>query len=375
MHRRVNILQYLKTSTGRWQWAPIPKNSRTGNYIWSEAQTNNFYIVWREQNRRRYQKAGRTPSEALDAKRRKEFELASRAVLGRDKPTAKAKAIGFAIDAAVADYLEFIRNKKRPATHKRYSIALDHFMAFFKPYTLVDAIQPSDIDAFRDERLSTTNRWKRKMSPRNVNYEVATIRGFYYYLKKFRDPALLNPAAGLKPLATTRTIVDTYEEEEFEQFFQARLPRERVIFKTFYYTGLREQELAHLPWSNLNLKKGILSVTAKPDEGFIPKDWEERTIPIHSELVELLTQLPRRNHLVFPSSRGNPNDHLLRMLNRIVKRAELPGRWYLHKFRKTFATRALEKGADIRTVQALLGHKNITTTARYLSTSTHSCPN
>ena len=184
MHRRVNILQYLKTSTGRWQWAPIPKNSRTGNYIWSEAQTNNFYIVWREQNRRHYQKAGRTPSEALGAKRRKEFELASRAVLGRDKPTAKAKAIGFAIDAAVADYLEFIRNKKRPATHKRYSIALDHFMAFFKPYTLVDAIQPSDIDAFRDERLSTTNRWKRKMSPRNVNYEVATIRGFYSLLSK-----------------------------------------------------------------------------------------------------------------------------------------------------------------------------------------------
>ena len=57
------------------------------------------------------------------------------------------------------------------------------------------------------------------------------------------------------------------------------------------------------------------------------------------------------------------------MLKEVVEHAKLRGHWYLHKFRKTFATRALES-ADIRTVQALLGHKNITTTARYLSTST-----
>ena len=148
----------------------------------------------------------------------------------------------------------------------------------------------------------------------------------------------------MKPLATTRTVVDTYEEEELETFFEACTIPERAIFKAFYYTGLREQELEYLDWSDLNFKKKILTVRAKPEEGFIPKDWEERTIPLHPELVELLMQLPRRNHLVFPSFRGNPNGHLLRMLNLIVKRAELPGRWYLHKFRKTFATRALEKG-------------------------------
>jgi len=139
----------------------------------------------------------------------------------------------------------------------------------------------------------------------------------------------------------------------------------------FYYTGLRDQELAHLQWSDLNLAKGFLRVGAKPEHGFVPKDWEEREIPLHADLVAILKELPRKHaKLVFPSFRGNPNGHLLRLLNTIVDRAKLPGRWYVHKFRKTFATRALEKGADIRTVQALLGHKNITTTARYLSTST-----
>ena len=365
-----NILQYVKTPAGKWQWEPIPRNRRTGSYVWSKVKNNNFHIVWREHKKRRYEKAGSTPSAVLEAKRRKEFELAGRAVLEQGKSAPKPKENGFTVEAAVADYLEFTKNKKRPSTFRRYRAVMEHFSTFFKPYTLVGSIQPSDIDAFRDERLNQAGPRGRKITPRNVNYEVATIKAFYYYLQRFRDPNMPNPAARLKPLATTRPIVDTYEEDELEQFFEACTLEEKAVFKTFYFTGLREQQLAHLHWTDINLKKGILSITAKPEQGFVPKNWEEREIPLHEELTKLLKQLPQRNHLVFPSFRVNPNGHLLRMLNRVIERAELPGRWYLHKFRKTFATRALEKGADIRTVQALLGHKNITTTARYLSTST-----
>lgn len=370
MHRRVNILQYVKTPFGRWQWEPIPKNRRTGNLIWSKAKSDQLYIVWREDKRRHYQKAGHTPSEALEAKRRKEFELAGRAVLQDGKQIPQPKNGGFTIEAAVADFLEFTKNKKRPNTYKRYRAVLDHFRAFAKPYALVGTITPADIDAFRDERLAEKNSRGKPISPRNVNYEVATIRCFYYYLQRFRDTNLANPAARLKPLAVTKTVVDTYEEAELEKFFRVCSEEERAVFQTFYYTGLREQELAHLHWLDLNLVKGILTVRAKPENGFIPKDWEEREIPLHPKLVGLLKELPRRHaDLVFPTLKGNPNGHLLRMLKEIVERAKLRGHWYLHKFRKTFATRALEN-ADIRTVQALLGHKNITTTARYLSTST-----
>ncbi len=370
-HRRVNILQYVKTPWGKWRWEPIPKNSRTGNYVWSKAKSAHFYLVWRQNKQRRYEKAGSTPSKALEAKRKKEFELAGRAVLDRGAKFTKPSENGFTIEAAVEDFLGNVKTKRRPSTYRRYRAVMAHFGAFFKPYTLLAVITPADIDAFRDERLGETNYWGRKNTPRNVNYEVATIRAFYYYLQKFRDPSLVNPAARLKPLPVTKTVVDTYDEREVERFFDACTDEERAIFKTFAYTGLREQELAYLYCSDLNLRKGILTVRAKPDAGFIPKDWEEREIPLHPGLLQLLKDLPQRHEkLVFPSFRGNPNGHLLRMLMKIVKRAKLPGHWYLHKFRKTFATRALEKGADIRTVQALLGHKNITTTARYLSTST-----
>ena len=274
MHRRVNILQYVKTPSGQWQWAAIPKNSRTGKYLWSKATSDRFYIVWREAKKRRYQKAGTTPSEVLEAKRRKEFELAGRAVLESGRRIPKHDELGFTIADAVSDFLEFVKNKKRPNTLKRYRAALLHFQNFFGPGMLVTAVTPADLDAFRDERMGEKNNRGGPISAANVNSEVNTIRAFYYYLKKFRDPELSNPAAGLKPLAVTQKLVDVYEERDLELFFDACTLEERAIFKTFSYTGLREQELAHLHWSDLNLHKGMLAVHAKPDEGFIPKDWE-----------------------------------------------------------------------------------------------------
>ena len=342
----------MRTESG-WTWKPVPKNGN-GAYLWSKAESDHFYLVWREQDRKHYEKAGTTPAEVLEAEKRKEYELAGRGVLERGWKAAKATKSGIAIKTAVADFLEFIKTKRRPNTLKRYRAVMEHYRRFFRTYMYVDAITPADMDAYRDERLQAKNLWGERITACNVNYEVAVIRTFYYYLQKFRDPNLPN-SAKLKPLAVTRTVVDSYEEEELETFFKACSFEEKAVFKTFYYTGLRDQELAHLHWTDLNLSKGLLTVRAKPEEGFIPKDWEEREIPLHPELVALFRELPRKHPaLVFPSVQGKTNGHLLRLLTTVQDRAKLPGRWYLHKFRKTFATRALERGADIRTVQALL---------------------
>jgi hypothetical protein len=80
VHRKVNILQYVKTGS-KWTWMPIPKNGRDNGYLWNKLQSQHLYLTWREHNGRRYQKAGSTPSEALEAKRRKEYELAGKVVL------------------------------------------------------------------------------------------------------------------------------------------------------------------------------------------------------------------------------------------------------------------------------------------------------
>ncbi len=100
-------------------------------------------------------------------------------------------------------------------------------------------------------------------------------------------------------------------------------------------------------------------------EGFSPKDYEERLIPVPRELAELLAKLPQRWSLVFPTRSGNPQTHLLRRLKEIAAAAEVNGAT-LHKLRHTYATRLLESGCDIVTVQRLMGHSDLDTTRQYL---------
>jgi integrase len=136
-----------------------------------------------------------------------------------------------------------------------------------------------------------------------------------------------------------------------------------VIYATFLLTGLRDQELCYLTWTDVDLKKLTLRVTSK--DGFSPKDYEERIIPLPPDLVTLLKGLPRLSQWVFPNSKGGRNRHLLRRLKRIAKKAGVHHAT-LHMFRHTYATRLLESGADIVTVQYLLGHSDLETTRQYL---------
>jgi len=113
-----------------------------------------------------------------------------------------------------------------------------------------------------------------------------------------------------------------YTEEELASFFEVTTDRERDLFSTFLLTGFREQEVAVLFWSDVNLKLKTIRVTSRPHLGFSPKRWEEREIPIPVDLARLR--------------------------------------------RSTYATRMLGSGFDVPTVQHWVGYKSLETTTRYL---------
>jgi integrase len=97
-----------------------------------------------------------------------------------------------------------------------------------------------------------------------------------------------------------------------------------------------------------------------------PKTWEARDIEVPDELLKILKELPRRGKLALANSNGNKYTHSWDDCIEIANKANVRDA-HPHKFRATFATRNLQKGVDLKTVQALLGHKDIESTMRYLA--------
>jgi integrase len=191
----------------------------------------------------------------------------------------------------------------------------------------------------------------------------------------------------------TKKTVDAYTEDELRALFAAANDNERLIFQFFLGSGARESEVAYACWSDINFRDKTFAVTEKRAFGFIPKDREERVIPLSDSLVKALKERyarTRGTRLIFPNNQGRPNGHFLRMLKKLAKRAGLncgecfnlgKGRrqscvkapvcdkFELHKFRRSFATLHHEAGVPARQIQQWLGHSDLSTTLRYLAIS------
>jgi integrase/recombinase XerD len=129
-------------------------------------------------------------------------------------------------------------------------------------------------------------------------------------------------------------------------------------------SGLRKQELESLEWDDVSFEAGTLKVCAKP--GFSPKSWEERVIEVPKQLLDLIEPLPRTSRWVITNTKNNRYTHMWDDAVAIGKRAGIVGA-HPHKFRATYATKLLQSGVDLKTVQKLLGHKNLESTMRYLA--------
>ena len=189
-----------------------------------------------------------------------------------------------------------------------------------------------------------------------------------------------------------------YTDSELTKLFAAMDDEERIRYKFFLGSGCRDKEVTFAAWSDIDLDKKTYHVRRKEDVHFTPKSHESRTIPLPDSVIALLNSR-RKNapheRWIFINEEGRPDNHFLRKLKRIAKRAGLncgqcrtvitEGRYekrkkinvsckdrpvcehfYLHRFRKTCATRWHEAGVPIRTIQNWLGHKSLETTMIYL---------
>lgn len=145
--------------------------------------------------------------------------------------------------------------------------------------------------------------------------------------------------------------------------------RDAAMIETLYATGLRVSELVGLPLAALDLRIGLVKVRGKGDK--------ERLVPVGGRATELLARYLERSRplldpdghaaTVFVNRRGRPmtRQNFWQRLNGWARRAGIRGKVSPHVLRHSFATHLLENGADLRALQAMLGHADISTTQIY----------
>ncbi len=210
------------------------------------------------------------------------------------------------------------------------------------------------------------------LAPRSVSRALVSIRRFYVFLVDQGDRGD-NPAVNLYPPRLPRRLPKVLKEGEVEALLGApdthRPPgiRDRAMIELLYATGLRVSEMVELTRRQLRLDAGFLLAFGKGAKERIVPVGETAENWLNRYLLQVRPAMAKGRHdTVFVSYRGTPLTRqgfwkLLRDYGRAVGIPDLSP----HVLRHSFATHLLEHGADLRAVQVMLGHANITTTQIY----------
>ncbi len=322
-----------------------------------------YYLDFLQDGQRRRLAAGATAAEASaaadqQAKLLVAHNAATDAGVTLHLPQAQ-RANGRGLRDSVDAYLIEIKAHKKHKTWCAYKTALTYFLESCKKPTL-EQITRADMLAFK-----TYLRDKKEQSDRSIANKFEIVMSF---LKQQKVTGLVHKTDWP---TYTQEEVETYTQDELDKFFAACTETETVYFEFFYRTAMRDQEVMNADWSWIDFERSVITIKENKRTGWTPKAYKGRFISIPSTLLALLkswkSKQDKTNGLIFPTGRGNPKLDFCDECKAIAERAGLnPKDFYLHKFRATRATRLLQGGMDIKSVQQMLGHSDLESTMRYL---------
>ena len=210
--------------------------------------------------------------------------------------------------------------------------------------------------------------------PRSTARQLSSFRRFFRYL--LREGVISDdPTAQIAMPKIGRSLPTSLTEEEVDALLGAPNVseslghRDRAMLELLYATGVRVSELINLKMTQVNLNQGVLRIVGKGDrERLIPlgdeaQDWLKEFID--GPRVEIL--LERQSEYLFPTRRGDrmTRQAFWHIIKRYAKKAGVRKKLSPHTVRHAFATHLLNNGADLRVVQLLLGHSDVSTTQIY----------
>ncbi|MBE7029511.1 MAG: site-specific tyrosine recombinase XerD [Clostridia bacterium] len=203
-----------------------------------------------------------------------------------------------------------------------------------------------------------------------ISRNVASLRAFYLYLHN-TSVISKNPAEELKYEKNIRKIPGILTGKEIDKLFSQpdinsfKGLRDKAMLEVLYATGIRVSELIGLKSENINVKMGYISCDKKGTK---------RIIPLHDEAIDILKvylktykELFKKGKFIFINSEGNPisRQGFWKIIKEYAKRAKIKKEITPNTLRHSFAAHLIQNGADLKSIQEMLGHADISTTQIY----------
>ncbi len=276
------------------------------------------------------------------------------------------------METQIENFLDYLSAERglSPNTIKSYKNDLNHFRTYLakRRVRTVSRITQSHITGFVRSEMG------RGLSARSVARALVAVKMFLAFLT-FDGVLKTSPAATIEapstwkrvpPVLSTKEVVSIIEAADGEEDLEIR---NRAILEVMYAAGLRATEVAALKREDFNMEYAYLRCRGKGSK--------ERVVPVGKparKAVEAFLDEPRERLLrgkerseLFVTARGGPlsRQTVWRIIKKYALRAGLSRKIYPHTLRHTFATHLLEGGANLRAVQEMLGHADISTTQIY----------
>jgi integrase len=359
-NRKASIWVYKKVD-GKWRYCK-PQYGRN-NKIKPEPGAA-YYIRWREGNKIVWQKC-RNAADATIARERQEALLNAHAH-GLLQMQQAMSEVPMMVSHHLEGWLEEYRLSHQKESYSLMKSTLHEFFGHqeqngawvrgFLAVNIIAQVRRIDLLRYRAHCIDTLHN-----SARTASNKMLRVNQF------IRSILNLPEGKGRVTIKDGRFVElepTVFNDDELKAIFEACTPFQYAVFQCYLRSGLRKQELENLEWTDVDFNAATITVSEKLD--FKPKDYEQRTIEIDDTLLGILKELAHRGKYVFANGAGHKYTHSWDDAKRIGEKAKVGG-CHPHRFRATYATRLLQNGVDLKTVQKLLGHKSLESTMRYLS--------
>ena len=274
---------------------------------------------------------------------------------------------------AIKDYKSYLKIERGLSLNSIVSYEND--ILSLKNYILDNKIKESPIECTPDTVNSFIYNSSKKNSPRSQARKISGLKSFFKFLV-FEGYLKSSPMSNIESPKLGRKLPDILNVEEISQMISSINIKEKfgqrnkTIIEILYGTGIRVSELIELKISNIFFKENLIRVLGKGDkERFVPiglkakksiidyinNDRKSQKIEESSNDILILSKYGKKitRHMIFT------------LIKNISKKSGITKKISPHTFRHSFASHLLKNGADLRTIQLILGHENITTTEIY----------